>query len=157
MTQNERPENAADIGLDVHVAERYFTQPAIDRRLPEHSREPRTAFALVESEMILDGDPAKNLATFVTTFMEPEAVAVIAANLHRNFIDHAEYPRTAEIARRCVRMLHSLFHGAGEPNAPGTAPPASRSTAQTLSTALTFTSFGTSSVATLRSSRARYR
>ena len=95
MTQNERPENAADIGLDVHVAERYFTQPAIDRRLPEHSREPRTAFALVESEMILDGDPAKNLATFVTTFMEPEAVAVIAANLHRNFIDHAEYPRTA--------------------------------------------------------------
>src|SRR6188472_1186432 len=65
MTQNERPENAADIGLDVHVAERYFTQPAIDRRLPEHSREPRTAFALVESEMILDGDPAKNLATFV--------------------------------------------------------------------------------------------
>src|SRR3954452_9880571 len=121
MTDNVRPGDAADIGFDVHVAERYFTQPAIDRRLPEHSREPRTALALLESEMILDGDPAKNLATFVTTFMEPEAVAVIAANLHRNFIDHAEYPRTAELARRCVRMLHSLFHGAGEPDAPGTA------------------------------------
>ena len=121
MTKNERPDDRDDIGFDVHVAERYLTEPAIDRRLPEHSRDPRTAVALLESETTLDGDPAKNLATFVTTFMEPEAVAVIAANLHRNFIDHAEYPRTAELARRCVRMLHDLFHGTGEPDAPGTA------------------------------------
>ena len=94
MTQDDRPSDR-DVGLDVHLAERYFTQPAIDRRLPEHSRDPRTALALLESEMLLDGQPSKNLATFVTTVMEPEAVAVIAANLHRNFIDHAEYPRTA--------------------------------------------------------------
>src|SRR5436189_4685860 len=110
-----------DVGLDVHGAERYVTQPAIVRHMPEHSREPRTALALLEPQMLLDGDPSKNLATFVTTFMEPEAVAVIAANLHRNFFDHAEYPRTAEVAKRCVRMLHGLFHGEGEPDAPGTA------------------------------------
>jgi glutamate decarboxylase len=71
--------------------------------------------------MLLDGDPGKNLATFVTTRMEPEARDVISANLHRNYVDHAEYPRTAEIANRCVRMLHDLFNGAGEPEAPGTA------------------------------------
>jgi glutamate decarboxylase len=53
--------------------------------------------------------------------MEPEARIVIDQNLHRNWIDHAEYPRTAEIARRCVRMLHHLFHGPGEPDEPGTA------------------------------------
>jgi glutamate decarboxylase len=117
----ERPDDARDLGYDVHIAERYFTQPAIDRRLPEHSRSPATALALLESEVLLDGDPWKNLATFVTTFMEPEAIKVIAANLHRNYIDHAEYPRTAEIARRCLRMLHGLFHGDGEPDAPGTA------------------------------------
>ena len=111
----------ADIGLDVHIAERYFTQPATVRHLPEHSREPRTALAVLESEVLLDGDPMKNLATFVTTFMEPEAVEVIAANLHRNYIDHAEYPRTAEISKRCVRILHNLFHGDGEPDAPGAA------------------------------------
>jgi len=110
-----------DVGLDVHVAERYFTKPAIVRHMPEHSREPRTALALLESEVLLDGDPMKNLATFVTTWMDPEARAVIAANLHRNYIDHAEYPRTAEIAKRCVRMMHCLFHGDGEPDAPGTA------------------------------------
>jgi glutamate decarboxylase len=53
--------------------------------------------------------------------MEPWAKELITENLHRNFIDHAEYPRTAEVARRCVRMLHNLFNGEGEPNEPGTA------------------------------------
>jgi glutamate decarboxylase len=110
-----------DVGLDVHLAERYFTRPAIVRHMPEHSREPRIALALLESEVLLDGDPMKNLATFVTTYMDPEARAVILANLHRNYIDHAEYPRTAEISKRCVRMMHCLFNGEGEPDAPGTA------------------------------------
>jgi glutamate decarboxylase len=120
LAEDHRPDTQ-DLGYDVHIAERYFTRPAIDRHLPEHSRAPETALALLESEVLLDGDPMKNLATFVTTFMEPDAVRVIAANLHRNYIDHAEYPRTAEIAKRCVRMLHDLFHGDGEPDAPGTA------------------------------------
>jgi glutamate decarboxylase len=106
---------------DITLAERYFTSPAPDRYLPEHSSDPSSALTMVESEMLLDGDPAKNLATFVTTWMEPEAREVIVRNLHRNFIDHAEYPRTAEISRRCVRMLHHLFHGEGEPVEPGTA------------------------------------
>jgi glutamate decarboxylase len=107
--------------FDVHIAERFFTEPAPVRRFPEHSQDPRTAVALLETEVLLDGDPSKNLATFVTTWMEPEARAVIVANLHRNYIDHAEYPRTAEISARCVRMLHELFHGDGEPESPGTA------------------------------------
>jgi glutamate decarboxylase len=46
--------------------------------------------------------------------MEPEAQRVIAENLHRNFIDHAEYPQTAEIEQRCIRMLANLFHAPGE-------------------------------------------
>jgi glutamate decarboxylase len=111
----------ADDDQRITLAERYFTHPAPYREMPELGRDPRTAAALVESEMLLDGDPSKNLATFVTTWMEPEARAVIVANLHRNFIDHAEYPRTAEISRRCVRMMHHLFHGPGQPEAPGTA------------------------------------
>jgi glutamate decarboxylase len=107
--------------FDVHIAERFFTKPAPVREFPEHSQEPDTALALLESEVVLDGDPQKNLATFVTTWMEPNAILVIAANLHRNYIDHAEYPQTAEISKRCVRMLHNLFHGQGEPESPGAA------------------------------------
>jgi glutamate decarboxylase len=72
------------------------------------------AMRLVGEDLALEGDPARNLATFVTTWMEPEAQRVIAANLHRNFIDHAEYPRTAEIEQRCIRMLADLFHAPGE-------------------------------------------
>ena len=45
--------------------------------------------------------------------MEPEAQRIIAENLHRNFIDHAEYPLSAEIEQRCVRMLADLFHAPG--------------------------------------------
>ena len=69
---------------------------------------------LIGEELVLDGIPMRNLATFVTTWMEPEAQRVIAENLHRNFIDHAEYPQTAEIEQRCIRMLADLFHAPGE-------------------------------------------
>jgi glutamate decarboxylase len=105
----------------ITLAEQYLTHPAIDRRLPDEPIGARAALHIVESETLLDGDPSKNLATFVTTWMEPEARVVIEQNLHRNYIDHAEYPRTAEIANRCVRILHSLFNGPGEPETPGTA------------------------------------
>ena len=55
---------------------------------------PIAAMRLVDEELAVEGIPERNLATFVTTWMEPEARRVIDANLHRNFIDHAEYPQT---------------------------------------------------------------
>ena len=72
------------------------------------------AMRLIGEELVLDGIPMRNLATFVTTWMEPEAQRIIAENLHRNYIDHAEYPQTAEIEQRCIRMLADLFHAPGE-------------------------------------------
>jgi glutamate decarboxylase len=71
------------------------------------------AMRLVAEDLALEGLPIRNLATFVTTWMEPEAQRIIAGNLHRNFIDHAEYPRTAEIEQRCIRMIADLFHAPG--------------------------------------------
>ena len=68
----------------------------------------------MDEDLAMEGDPQRNLATFVTTWMEPEAQRIIAENLHRNFIDHAEYPISAEIEQRCVRMLADLFHAPGE-------------------------------------------
>ena len=75
---------------------------------------PVDAMRLVGEDLAMEGDPQRNLATFVTTWMEPEAQRIIAENLHRNFIDHAEYPISAEIEQRCVRMLADLFHAPGE-------------------------------------------
>ena len=76
---------------------RFLLEPAPDERLPKHGMRSVDAMRLIGEELVLDGIPMRNLATFVTTWMEPEAQRVIAENLHRNFIDHAEYPQTAEI------------------------------------------------------------
>jgi glutamate decarboxylase len=93
---------------------RFVTQEVPSREFPETGMTPVDALRLVAEDLALEGDPARNLATFVTTWMEPEAQRIIAENLHRNFIDHAEYPRTAEIEQRCIRMLADLFHAPGE-------------------------------------------
>src|SRR3954469_15116830 len=71
---------------------RFLTEEAPDKEFPRGAMTPQEAMRLVGEELVMEGDPARNLATFVTTWMEPEAQRLIAANLHRNFIDHAEYP-----------------------------------------------------------------
>ena len=93
---------------------RFLLEPAPDNELPEHGMAAVDAMRLIGEELVLDGIPMRNLATFVTTWMEPEAQRIIAENLHRNFIDHAEYPQTAEIEQRCIRILADLFHAPGE-------------------------------------------
>jgi glutamate decarboxylase len=96
--------------LAARYGNRFLLEPAPDEKLPEHGMTSVDAMRLVAEELVLDGIPQRNLATFVTTWMEPEAQRIIAENLHRNFIDHAEYPQTAEIEQRCIRMLADLFH-----------------------------------------------
>jgi glutamate decarboxylase len=93
---------------------RFIGAPAPDHRLPDGPTDPEDVRLLIEEELLLDGDPEHNLATFVTTWMGRDANELIANNLHRNFIDHAEYPQTAEIEQRCIRMLADLFHAPGE-------------------------------------------
>lgn len=83
-------------------------------RLPQQGLSAQDARLLISAELLLDGEPQRNLATFVTTWMEPEAQQLIAESLHRNFIDHAEYPQTAEIEQRCIRILANLFNAPGE-------------------------------------------
>ncbi len=92
---------------------RFLTVPAPSETFPEEGMAATDAMRLVDVDLAMEGDPQRNLATFVTTWMEPEAQRLIAENLHRNFIDHAEYPISAEIEQRCVRMLADLFHAPG--------------------------------------------
>ena len=107
----------ADLIADVLLfGNRFLTEEVASQEFPVTGMPPVEAMRLVAEDLALEGDPARNLATFVTTWMEPEARRIIAENLHRNFIDHAEYPRTAEIEQRCVRMLADLFtHQARRP------------------------------------------
>ena len=100
--------------LAVEYGNRFLHEPAPDGALPKRGMRSVDAMRLIGEELVLDGIPMRNLATFVTTWMEPEAQRVISENLHRNYIDHAEYPQTAEIEQRCIRMLADLFHAPGE-------------------------------------------
>jgi glutamate decarboxylase len=100
--------------LPARYGSRFFTEGVPESTFPDDGMPAPDVYNLIQEEMELDGDPARNLATFVTTWMELPAKFMIAENLHRNFIDHAEYPRTAEIEQRCIRLLADLFHAPGE-------------------------------------------
>src|ERR1700759_693165 len=77
-------------------------------RLGDESIDPRIAAQAVADQLMLDGNARLNLATFVTTWMEPEARVLIDASLDKNIVDKDEYPRTAELERRCVSILADL-------------------------------------------------
>ena len=89
---------------------RYSTEEVPKYDFPEKSMNSRTAYQLIHDELNLDGNPDLNLATFVTTWMDPEADKLIMENLHKNFIDHFEYPQVNNIEQRIVNILAKLFN-----------------------------------------------
>jgi len=104
-------ESSQDAELDinpVYVREQGHEIPRY--RLPEHSILPGTAVQVVRDELILDGNARLNLATFVTTWMEPEAEMLMAECAAKNMIDKDEYPQTAELEHRCVNILSNLWN-----------------------------------------------
>jgi glutamate decarboxylase len=88
-------------------------------RIPPKGMLPTTALQVVRDELILDGNARLNLATFVTTWMEPEAETLMVECFDKNMIDKDEYPQTAEIERRCVSILGDLWHAPSGSDAPG--------------------------------------
>ena len=100
--------------------------PALGERLspPMHRLAPdpvppEVAYQLIHDELLLDGSARLNLATFVTTWMEPQARQLMADCVDKNMIDKDEYPQTAELERRCVSMLADLWHAPGPEQATG--------------------------------------
>jgi glutamate decarboxylase len=74
------------------------------------ARPQETAYLLLKHYLSRDTNPRFNLATFVSTYMEPEAKRLIVDSLSKNFVDPRAYPRTADIERRCVSILANLYH-----------------------------------------------
>jgi glutamate decarboxylase len=93
---------------------------AARKQLPAHSMRPDTAYQVVHDELMLDGNARLNLATFVTTWMEPQAQQIMAETFDKNMIDKDEYPRTADLEMRCVEMLSRLWNSPDEEEATGT-------------------------------------
>src|SRR6516225_6106803 len=99
----------ADLDINpVYVREVRLRVPR--NSIPKHGMLPDTALQAVRDELILDGNARLNLATFVTTWMEPQAQQLMAECFDKNMIDKDEYPQTAELERRCVNILANLWH-----------------------------------------------
>jgi len=110
----------ADKGHATTYSQRYFDEPIPKYEIPEKSMPANAAYQLIHDELNMDANPALNLASFVTTWMEPEATKLIDENLHKNFIDHDEYPQTEVIHTRCINMLARLFNAPEEATSIGT-------------------------------------
>ena len=88
---------------------------------PGHGMEPDAAYEILHSALMLDGRPGLNLASFVTTWMEPQAEALIHETLSKNHIDHEEYPAASLVEEACVHMLGDLFNAPDPANVVGVA------------------------------------
>jgi glutamate decarboxylase len=96
-------------------ADDLFARPALRAGAPKEGfptaeLDPAVAYELVRDELLLDGVARANLATFCTTWVDDQAQRLMAGSLTRNLVDKDEYPQTAELERRCVRMLADLWH-----------------------------------------------
>lgn len=89
---------------------RLSTSPVPALRLPDESMDPEQTYRFIHDELMLDGSSRLNLATFVTTWMDPEAGQLMSETFDKNMIDKDEYPVTAAIEQRCVCMVADLFH-----------------------------------------------
>jgi glutamate decarboxylase len=88
-------------------------------RMPDTPMSADVAYQIVHDELMLDGNARLNLATFVTTHMEPQAERLMAECFDKNMIDKDEYPQTAELEMRCVNMLSRLWNSPDTDEATG--------------------------------------
>jgi len=73
--------------------------------LPEGEMAPDLEYQIVHDELMRDGNARLNVATFVSTWIEPQAEKLTAGCFDKNMIDKDEYPQTAELEMRCVNIL----------------------------------------------------
>jgi glutamate decarboxylase len=118
--------------MPVHSKEEVISSPDdqvlgttfLPHALPKHKfpgmeTDPSAAYQLVHDELLLDGNSRQNLATFCQTWVEPEIRKLMDECIDKNMIDKDEYPQTAEIESRCVRMLADLWNSPDASNTQG--------------------------------------
>ncbi|XP_027074997.1 glutamate decarboxylase isoform X1 [Coffea arabica] len=100
----------SDVSVHSTFASRYVRASLPRFKMPENSIPKEAAYQIINDELMLDGNPRLNLASFVTTWMEPECDKLIMAAINKNYVDMDEYPVTTELQNRCVNMIAHLFN-----------------------------------------------
>lgn len=116
--KNRSKERVSSISI---YASRYDLEDFTLSKFNEDGMPSYVAKQLIQDELRADGIPILNLASFVTTWMEPEADELIMQCINKNFIDHDEYPQIEKIHGRCVHLLADLLHIPKSDNYVGTA------------------------------------
>ena len=78
--------------------------------LGKKSIAPQVAYRLIKDDLLDEGNARQNLCTFCQTYMDDEAVKLMAETLEKNAIDKSEYPQTTDLENRCVNILADLWH-----------------------------------------------
>jgi len=101
-----------DEGLDVRpqFSREGETVDIPRRKISQTSVDPETAYQIIHDELMLDGNARLNVATFVTTWMEPATDRLMQESAATNLIDKDEYPQTAQIESRCRDILADMWH-----------------------------------------------
>ncbi len=102
-------------------AKRWQTEPIPKFEIPEHSNDSHAVYQLISDELNLDGNPSLNLASFVTTWMEPEADMLMKEVANKNYVDQDEYPQTKAIHDRVINMIANMFNAPDSEETVGTA------------------------------------
>ncbi|KAI9169560.1 hypothetical protein LWI28_014060 [Acer negundo] len=100
----------SDVSIHSTFASRYVRNSLPRFNMLENSIPKEAAYQIINDELMLDGNPRLNLASFVTTWMEPECDKLMMASINKNYVDMDEYPVTTELQNRCVNMIAHLFN-----------------------------------------------
>jgi glutamate decarboxylase len=103
-TEELKAAPTSEIEADAHdpIAETY--------QFPESRQDSQAVYNTIHDQLVLDGNSQQNLATFCTTWIEPEIERLMVECADKNMIDKDEYPQTAAIEERCVHMLADLWN-----------------------------------------------
>ena len=94
--------NAHEVGHDQYISTTVYGSalaacefPRLEMR--EEEMPVRTAARFVHDELLMDGSPALNLASFVTTYMEDEAERLMLENLVSNYANPCSLSLTTNL------------------------------------------------------------
>lgn len=89
---------------------RYASQQELSKFIiPQEGAPADAVHQMLKDELDLDGRPNLNLASFVGTYMEREAEALMVENLSKNMSDADEYPAMMAMHARCVSIISHLW------------------------------------------------
>ncbi len=111
QTKRARAQLIGDVFSGVRRAPRH--------EMPTEEMDPEVAYQIVHDQLMLDGNARLNLATFVGTWLEPQARRLMDETFDKNMINKDEYPQTAEMEMHCVDMISRLWNAPDPNEAPG--------------------------------------